>query len=210
MCSADSRKQDKGPWNDWYHCMGHTYGTWLPGDPRGFRTRHHREHIEGDYRHPPPKGKYAARYEHAKNLMKRDPVYLTIEQRLLVVRLLVESLQRKNFDVPTACVTDVHFHLLARFPDHNPRHWIGIAKKESSHFAKQHDLGAEGGLWAVRTKSLPLNDRSHQLNAAKYIFDHRVQGGAVWYRSAWLLPATHRRWRHGLLIHCPQYSETAP
>ncbi|MGH7177977.1 MAG: hypothetical protein ACREJC_11395, partial [Tepidisphaeraceae bacterium] len=23
------------PWNDWYHVMAHTYGTWLPGDPRG-------------------------------------------------------------------------------------------------------------------------------------------------------------------------------
>jgi hypothetical protein len=33
--------------------MGHTYGTWLPGDPKGFRTRHHREHIEGDYKKPP-------------------------------------------------------------------------------------------------------------------------------------------------------------
>lgn len=41
------------PWNDWYHIMCHTYGTWLPGDPRGFRTRHHREHVEGDYKSPP-------------------------------------------------------------------------------------------------------------------------------------------------------------
>src|SRR3954468_9029001 len=41
------------PWNNWYHCMGNTYGTWLPGDPRGFRTRLHREHVEGDYRNPP-------------------------------------------------------------------------------------------------------------------------------------------------------------
>jgi hypothetical protein len=24
------------PWNDWYHIMTHTYGTWLPGDPKGF------------------------------------------------------------------------------------------------------------------------------------------------------------------------------
>jgi hypothetical protein len=44
------------PWNHWYHCMGNTFGTWLPGSPKGFRTRHHREHVEGDYKHPPPKG----------------------------------------------------------------------------------------------------------------------------------------------------------
>jgi hypothetical protein len=32
------------PWCDWYHIMCNTFGTWLPGDPKGFRTRHHREH----------------------------------------------------------------------------------------------------------------------------------------------------------------------
>lgn len=164
--------------------MGHTYGSWLPGDPRGFRTRHHREHVDGDYKNPPPEGLYAARHKHAKSLMKRDPVVLAVEQRLLVVRLIVESLQRRNFDVIVACVTDVHFHVLARFPDHNPRHWIGVAKKESSHYARQADLAPPGGLWAVRTKSLPTRSRDHQLNVAKYVFDHRDEGGAVWYRQA--------------------------
>jgi hypothetical protein len=176
------------PWNDWFHCMGHTYGTWLPGDPRSFRTRHHREHIEGDYKHPPPKGKYDARHEYAKRLMKRDPIFLTVEQRILIVRLLVESLQRRNFEVPVASVTDVHFHILARFPDHDPRRWVGIAKKESSHYAKEADLAPDGGLWAVRTKSLPVNDRGHQINTAKYIYDHRLEGGAVWFRNGILLP----------------------
>jgi hypothetical protein len=182
------KEKSKGPWNDWYHCMGHTYGTWLPGDPRGFRTRHHRQHIEGDYKNPPPRGKYDALHDHAKKLMKRDPVFLTMEQRLLIVRLMVESLQRRKFDVAVACVTDIHFHILTRLRDHNPRHWVGIAKKESSHYAKQVELAPVGGLWAVRAKSLPVNDRGHQLNAAKYIYDHRSQGGSVWYKGRVLTP----------------------
>ncbi|HSU66967.1 MAG TPA: hypothetical protein VLJ39_08860 [Tepidisphaeraceae bacterium] len=174
----------KCPWNDWYHCMGHTYGTWLPGDPKGFRTRHHREHIEGDYKHPPPKGMYDKRHEQAKDLMKRDPIFLTIDQRLLIVRLLVESLQRRNFDIATACVIEVHFHILARIPDHDPGHWIGVAKKESSHYAKEQSQAPAGGLWAVRSKSLPIHSRGHQLNTAKYIFDHCEEGAAVWYRNS--------------------------
>jgi hypothetical protein len=36
------------PWHDWYHCVANTYGTWLPGDPRGWRSCHHRERVEGD------------------------------------------------------------------------------------------------------------------------------------------------------------------
>ena len=97
--------------------------------------------------------------------------------------MVMESLKRRYFDVQVACVTDVHIHILARFPDHNPRHWIGIAEKESSHYAKQADLAPEGGLWAVRTKSLPVNDREHQINTAKYVYDHRLEGGAVWFRE---------------------------
>lgn len=183
-----SPARSQGPWNDWYHCMGHTYGTWLPGDRRGFRTRHHREHVEGDYKNPPPKGKYDATFERSRQLMKRDPIYLSRKQRTLVTKLLVESLQRRDLDVAVACVTDVHFHILARFADHNPRHWIGVAEKESSHHAKQAQLAPAGGIWAVRSKSLPARSRTHQLNAARYIFDHRCQGGAVWYKGAVAAP----------------------
>ena len=49
------------PWRHWYHCNGSTYGTWLPGDPRGWRSRNHRVHVPGDYRTPPPPG----RFDHA-------------------------------------------------------------------------------------------------------------------------------------------------
>ncbi len=73
----------KHPWNDWYHIMFHTYGTWLPGDPKGFRTRHHRGHVEGDYKNPPPPGTYDELWKRSKHLMKRDPVWLTYEQRKL-------------------------------------------------------------------------------------------------------------------------------
>ena len=179
----------RGPWHDWYHCMGHTYGTWLPGDPKGFRTRHHREHVDGDYRNPPPTGKYASRHQHAKRLMKREPVFLSTDQRKLVAKLLVESLQRRNIEVVVVAITEVHFHLLARFHDHNPRHWVGVAKKESSHYAKAANLGVPGGFWAVRTKDIPIKNRGHQVATAEYIYDHLSEGGAVWYKNRILMRA---------------------
>jgi len=37
------------PWNHWYHVNGNTYGTWLPGDPRGWRSYKHKRHVEGEY-----------------------------------------------------------------------------------------------------------------------------------------------------------------
>ena len=69
------------PWNHWYHCTASTYGTWLRGDPRGWRARHHREHVEGDYRNPPPPGTYAPMLAQSKKLMKRPAVHLPNEVR---------------------------------------------------------------------------------------------------------------------------------
>ena len=54
----------------WFHCTVHTYGAWLHGSARGFRTRHHREHIEGDYKNPPPQGMYDDKLQRSKELLK--------------------------------------------------------------------------------------------------------------------------------------------
>jgi hypothetical protein len=169
------------PWNNWYHCMGNTYGTWLPGDPRGFRTRHHREHVEGDYKNPPPKGIFDGLHKKSKSLMTRAPVFLTIEQRQHAVKEFSTSLLKRNIEVIALSIDRVHFHLLARFPDHNPRHWIGIAKKESSHYLKARGLAPAGGLWATRCKCLPITDRGHQLEVVRYVLKHQEKGAAIWY-----------------------------
>ena len=58
----------------WYHLLATTYGAWLYGDARGFRTRHHREHVEGDYKQPPPAGKYAAREQHSREELRHNKV----------------------------------------------------------------------------------------------------------------------------------------
>src|SRR5438477_6147494 len=130
----------------WFHVTAHTYGAWLPGDARGFRTRHHREHVEGDYKNPPAPGQYEERHQKSKDLMKRPPVYLTIPQRTRALDEFVGSLQRREIEVVAASIDRVHFHVLARFPAHDPRHWIGVAKKETSHFLKVDGLAPVGGL----------------------------------------------------------------
>jgi REP element-mobilizing transposase RayT len=174
------QKPAKVPWNNWYHVMCHTFGTWLPGDDRGFRTRHHREHVEGDYRNPPPAGRYGARHAHAKSLMTRPPVYLTVEQRRRALDHIVASLKKWNVETVVVAIDRVHLHLLIRCPDHNPRHWVGLAKKESSAYLQREGLAPPGGLWATRCKCEPIRDRRHQVNAANYILRHGRAGAAIW------------------------------
>jgi REP element-mobilizing transposase RayT len=111
--------------------------------------------------------------------MKRPPVYLTVRQRVRAVDEFLRSLQKRGIELVALSIDRVHFHVLARFPDHDPRHWIGIAKKESSHYLKQEGLAPVGGLWATRFEVVPVEDRRHQVWVVGYILRHARKGGAV-------------------------------
>ena len=167
-------------WNDWYHLMCHTYGTWLPGDPKGFRARHHREHIEGDYKNPPPVGRDAERWEQSKRLMKRDPVYLDAAQRQRAVDEILKSFLKRAIEIKALSVDRIHMHVLAKIADRDARRHMGVAKRECSHYMKVAGLAPVGGLWGVRCEVVPIADAGHFENADQYILDHEGAGAAVW------------------------------
>jgi hypothetical protein len=171
------------PWNDWYHCNGNTYGTWLPGDPRGFRERHHRRHIDGDYKNPPPPGAHDDQLNRSRRLMKKEAVLLNPRQREVAVQTFAEKLLGDEVELLVLAINDHHFHLLARFRDRQPKHWIGRAKMHASMLLRDHDL--PGRVWAAGCRTLPICDRKHQLNVFNYIARHRRQGASVWtFRDA--------------------------
>lgn len=166
------------PWNDWYHCNGNTYGTWLPGDPRGFRTRHHRGHVEGDYKNRPPPGSNRELLERSQTLLQRAPIHLNAAQQKIAADAVVEKMLADGIEIIALSVDDHHFHLLSRFRDHRPKHWVGRAKMHSSMILRDH--GLPGGAWATGCRTLPIHDRQHQVTVFDYIVKHHQQGAAVW------------------------------
>ncbi len=112
--------------------------------------------------------------------MKRAPVKLSKEAARCACDVMVENLLRHDIEVIALCVDSHHFHILARFPDHNPRKWIGLAKKRSARVLSDEKMVAKGGVWAVRFRSLPIRDRGHQVNCARYIMAHAKHGASVW------------------------------
>ncbi|MEM6332493.1 MAG: hypothetical protein AAF823_04040 [Planctomycetota bacterium] len=185
-------------WNGWYHLMANTYGTWLPGDPRGFRTRAHREHVEGDYKSPPAED-YSARHAAAEQSLKRDPVVLSPQARRVAVEALRVRLHEMGCEVLAAAVSSRHLHVLLRVQspriamrglsksnrvreglDPLPRHVLGVAKKHTAHVLSSKALVSAGGVWAKRGKIKPIRDRAHQLNTFHYILDHEKEGAATW------------------------------
>lgn len=186
-------------WRNWYHAMASTYGSWLPGDPRGFRTRKHREHVEGDYKSPPAPGRYETRHSDARRKLVRPPVVLTAAPRLVVLDEFRETLIAHEVRVVAIAVAATHLHVLARFPerplkptfnerglertsaiDDPVRHMMGIAKQWSAKRLVREGHFSSGPIWGKRGKIVPIRDRSHQIKVFHYIVRHAEEGAAVW------------------------------
>jgi REP element-mobilizing transposase RayT len=163
----------------WYHCICHTYASWLYGDSRGFRSRHHREHVEGDYKNPPPPGRYAKQLERSIKLLKQPPVTIQHVLREVVGMAMVEKLLEYEAQLLALSVSSNHVHLLAKMPPGPiPRLWVGYAKRNATFQLKEIDW--HGKLWAKRSDINPIQDRPHQLNTYQYILRHSNEGAWVW------------------------------
>ena len=167
----------------WYHVVLTTYGAWLPGDARGFRTRHHREHVEGDYKAPPSAGKYAKRALRSRLLLKHDAVVVGPGMRGSLGEALREKIVRLGGWILCIAVSGQHVHLLVKLPPTSARAWIGRTKKHAT-FAMRAG-GWEGKLWAVGAKILLVRTRQQQVNTYRYILRHAEKGAwiGVWKKD---------------------------
>lgn len=167
-----------GAWKGWYHVNISTYGTWLPGDDRGWRSRQHRIHVEGDYKNRPPEGKYAGLRDRSRELMKGAAVFLKDDERRIAGQALVEMLVDQEVEALVLSVDAVHCHMLSRFGSLAARTAVGRAKKHAYHVLREQRRGRR--LWAKRGRTLPIRSRSHQVNVYHYILEHAQSGAWVW------------------------------
>jgi hypothetical protein len=159
----------------WFHFIETVYGAWLYGDARGFRTRRHREHIEGDYKNRRPPDLYAGRLQRSRDALKQPPVVLPPAWRPIIGGTVRDRLVQLGAFVLCVSMSGQHLHLLGKLPcNADPRIWMGLAKKHSAFEAKA--LGWRGKLWGKRGKELPVSDREYQLNMYGYILAHAKEG----------------------------------
>jgi len=115
-----------------------------------------------------------------KKRLTRDPVYLKNEAPIIALGAVLEKLFEKQIEVEAGSLDDHHLHVLGRFPDHRPRHWVGLAKKNSAWAVKDAGLAQPGGIWARRGLCKPIKDRAHFENTVEYIPDHANRGAVIW------------------------------
>ena len=166
----------------------------MPGDPRGWHTRKDRQHVDGDYKCPPPLGKHDTLHEHSKGLMLRDEVTLHEDHQQIVLDCLAESLAFNEIPCVVMSVSSTHAHVLARFVRGRStstgkliadpaRHYFGIARKVASRRLSESGNVPPGGLWSKRTTIVPIADQRHFENVADYIQRHQEEGAVIWVNN---------------------------
>lgn len=160
----------------WRHVIINTKCTWHHGDARGFRSREHRIHSSGDYRHRPPKGEHEGLLRY-RNEHSGDEVHIDRELRPRIGLALREKLLGCEHRVLCVAVSKVHAHFLVELPDNilRIRAIVGDAKRHASRQVKNE---LPGSIWAAGGTYKPVRNRDHQLSAFEYILYD--QGPDAW------------------------------
>ncbi|MFG0329367.1 MAG: hypothetical protein ACF8PN_05645 [Phycisphaerales bacterium] len=170
------------PGQCWRHIVLTTRRAWMPGDPRGFRSRRHRVHSTGDYRHPPPADEHAGLRAHALRLAGGAAriVFESVEIRRRVgiefIDYLVDTCSQQ---VAIIAVAPTHTHLLATTPVdlEETRRLIGEAKATASNAIREF---IPGRVWADGGGFREIRNRAHQRRTFQYIARHQAEGAWVW------------------------------
>lgn len=165
-------------WNGWFHINGNTCGTWVHGDTRGWRSRHHRDHVTGDYKHPPAPGMYDRLETWSENMMGKEPIRLPDPSP--------SSARAGNGLRVTVAGGAGGYSLARRGALSHP--WevcesIGQASRgpgEETLILHRFKTGHRRTPWAKGCHVLPIKDRAHQVNVYNYIRRHGHKGAFVW------------------------------
>jgi REP element-mobilizing transposase RayT len=160
----------------WRHMVISTVNSWLPGDPRGFRSRDHDVHSSGDYKNPPPPGEHEGLYNYSREISS-DPVVIPRDLRPTVGQAILRKLKKLDHRVLALAVAGMHVHMLVELPDSRSLigHIIGQCKTVSSHAIRDR---LPGRVWGAGGGFKPVDDEKHHRNVYLYIL--RQPDAWVW------------------------------
>lgn len=160
-----------------------TYGTWLPGDPRGFRTWRGKVYV------PPPArygdsgesvydpSRYAESYQVAVDAVER-PVLLSTSQRRVVLDALLDDLGTIGITPGILAVDDRHVHLLAQFGKYVIRPTVGRLKSVVTCRLREEGFCGKR-VWSKGCHMRSLADGKGYRAAFEYVRKHQDNGAVI-------------------------------
>lgn len=162
----------------WNHVTWSTYGVWLPGDPRGFRSRGGKIQSTGDYRVKGLSNEHAGLLRFSRDAQSRPPVELNQMRRTEVLNLLLAEVNALDLAAQTVSVSRAHVHALIKLNAREERLTIGKLKRRVSLKCRSW---SPGGLWGEACWVDVIQDKAHFDAVAGYILNHaEKEKASVW------------------------------
>jgi hypothetical protein len=168
----------------WWLVTWSTYGSWLPGDPRGFQTWRGKEYVPPPERYARPgeetydPAKYAGRHQSAK-ATTGETVRLSVGQRTCVLEAVVNEIAKLPLIPAALSVSAEHCHLLSKFGALKIRSTVGVLKGEATKALRAGGFSSDR-VWSRECHPKSKREGREFLIALKYVCNHRAEGAAVY------------------------------
>ena len=159
------------PGKRWRHVTLGIYNSWLPGDPRGFRTWDHKLHSSGDCKNPPREGEHSGLHEFSKRF-SGPVVIIPWELREVAGRKILKKLRDLDHEVLAIAVAGMHTHIQVELPDDVPtiRQIVGDCKRAASHAIR---AVLPGRVWARDGGYKRIDNKGYHRNVFRYILQQK-------------------------------------
>ena len=167
----------------WWLVTWSTYGSWLPGDPRGFQTRRGKEYVPPPERYAKPgeptynPSDYSKRYQSAK-AMGAAPGKLAASHRKCVLDAVVKQLAKLPVVPAALAVSSEHSHLLAKFGGLKIRTTAGVLKGEATKALREAGFNEEQ-IWGAECHMKSKKEGREFQIALRYVSNHVDEGAEV-------------------------------
>jgi REP element-mobilizing transposase RayT len=121
-----------------WHLIWTTYGTWLPGDARGWRRR-------GD---PAPHAPDAALEAAVREVLRFPPLYFDDAQRVVVAEAVAASCARRGWALHAIAVQTAHVHVAVTAPHAAKQVQRALKADATRALVKREPALGERAVWA--------------------------------------------------------------
>ena len=166
----------------WWLLTNTTYGTWLPGDPRGSVTSVRDERkddpprkvrFEHDLPGQEPEPYIPGLYRASLEQMKGPPIYLDLSQAELVLAQFQETAAYRGWLLRAATIMCNHFHLVVRGPDEvDPAKILADFKAYATRILnRRYGVPPSETWWTMRGSKRKLNTDDYFTTAIRYVLE---------------------------------------
>jgi hypothetical protein len=159
-----------------------TYGSWLPGDPRGFQTRDARQYVPPPARYAPPgavayrPAPYRGLHRYAQALTE-DVVRLSWPECQTALEAMVEEVRELALLPRAMSVAPTHVHFLGRFGSLLIKATVGRLKSAATR--RLEGFSAERHAWCRDCHIKSIVGEQAVQKAVEYIRRHVEEDGVV-------------------------------